>query len=136
MKPSRFLVVLTTVNLAILLFAAVRVLPKIDEAAPVLRGRALQIIDELGHVRASISVMPAQTQPNGEIYPETVLLRLITERGRPSVKISASEETAGATFVGPSNTTNTYTTLQAKQTASSLKLRDEDGGETLIRPAK
>ena len=136
MKPSRFLVVLTTVNLAILLFAAVRVLPKIDEAAPVLRGRALQIIDELGHVRASISVLPAQTQPNGEIYPETVLLRLITERGRPSVKISASEETAGATFVGPSNTTNTYTTLQAKQTASSLKLRDEDGGETLIRPTK
>ena len=136
MKLSRFLVVLTVVNLAILLFAAVRVLPKIDEAAPVLRGRALQIVDELGHVRASISVLPAQTQPNGEIYPETVLLRPITERGRPSVKISASEETAGATFVGPSNTTNTYTTLQANQTASSLKLRDEDGGETLIRPAK
>ena len=136
MKPSRFLVVLTAANLAILLFAAVRVLPKIDEAAPVLRGRALQIVDELGHVRASISVLPAQTQPNGEIYPETVLLRLITERGRPSVKISASEETAGATFVGPSNTTNTYTTLQAKQTASSLKLRDEDGGEMLVRPAK
>jgi hypothetical protein len=136
MKSSRFLVVLTAINLAILLFAAVRVLPKIDEAAPVLRGRALQIVDELGHVRASISVMPAQTQPNGEIYPETVLLRLITERGRPSVKISASEETAGATFAGPSNTTNTYTILQAKQTASSLKLRDEDGGEMLVRPAK
>ena len=136
MKLSRILVVLTAVNLAILLFAAVRVLPKIDEAPPVLRGRALQIVDELGHVRASISVMPAKTQPNGETYPETVLLRLITERGRPSVKISASEETAGATFVGPSNTTNTYTILQAKQTASSLKLRDEDGGEMLVRPAK
>ena len=136
MKLSRLLVALTAVNLAILLFAAVHVLPKIDEAAPVLRGRALQIVDEQGHVRASISVLPAQTQPNGEIYPETVLLRLITERGRPSVKISASEETAGVTFAGPSNTTNTYTTLQAKQTASSLKLKDEDGGETLIRPAK
>ena len=136
MKLSRILVVLTAVNLAILLFAAVRVLPKIDEVAPVLRGRGLQIVDEQGHVRASISVMPAQTQPNGETYPETVLLRLITERGRPSVKISASEETAGATFAGPSNTTNTYTILQAKQTASSLKLRDEDGGEMLVRPAK
>ena len=135
MKLSRLMVVLTAVNLAILLFAAVRVLPKIDEA-PVLRGRGLQIVDEQGHVRASISVLPAQTQPNGETYPETVLLRLITERGRPSVKISASEETAGATFVGPSNTTSTYTILQAKRTASSLKLRDEDGGETLIRPAR
>jgi hypothetical protein len=136
MKLSRLLVVLTAVNLAILLFAAVRVLPQIDEVAPVLRGRALQIVDEQGHVRASISVMPAQAQPNGETYPETVLLRLITERGRPSVKISASEETAGATFVGPTDTTNTYTTLQAKRTASSLKLKDEDGGETLIKPAK
>ena len=136
MKLSRFLIVLTTVNLAILLFTLIQLRPKIDEVAPVLRGRALQIVDELGHVRASISVLPAQTQPNGEIYPETVLLRLITERGRPSVKISASEETAGATFVGPSDTTSTYTILQAKRTASSLKLRDEDGGETLIKPAR
>ena len=136
MTLSRFLIVLTTVNLAILLFAALRVLPKVDEVAPVLRGRALQIVDEQGHVRASINVLPAQTQSNGETYPETVLLRLITEQGRPSVKISASEETAGATFAGPSNTTSTYTILQAKRTASSLKLKDEDGGETLIRPAK
>ena len=136
MTLSRFLIVLTTVNLAILLFAALRVLPEVGEVAPVLRGRALQIVDEQGQVRASISVLPAQLQSNGETYPETVLLRLITEQGRPSVKISASEETAGATFAGPSNTTSTYTILQAKRTASSLKLKDEDGGETLIRPTK
>jgi hypothetical protein len=132
MKLSRFLVVLTTVNLAILLVTLVQLRPKIDEVAPVLRGRALQIVDEQGHVRASIAVLPAQAQANGETYPETVLLRLITERGRPSVKISASEEMSGATLVGPSGTSNTYTTLQARRTASSLKLKDEDGGETLV----
>src|ERR1700754_3231702 len=85
MKLSRFLIVLTTVNLAILLFTLIQLRPKVDEVAPVLRGRALQIVDEQGHVRASIAVMPAQAQSNGETYPETVLLRLITERGRPSV---------------------------------------------------
>ena len=132
MKLSRFLIVLTTVNLAILLFTLVQLRPKIDEVAPVLRGRALQIVDDQGHVRASIAVMPAQAQANGETYPETVLLRLITERGRPSVKISASEEMSGATLVGPSDTRNTYTILQAKRTASTLKLKDEDGGETLV----
>src|SRR5215470_6244028 len=132
MKLSRFLVALTTVNLAILLVTLVQLRPKIDEVAPVLRGRALQIVDENGHVRASIAVHPAQTQANGETYPETVLLRLITERGRPSVKISASEEMSGATLVGPSDTRNTYTTLQARRTASSLKLKDEDGGERLV----
>ena len=132
MKLSRFLIVLTTVNLAILLVTLLQLRPKIDEVAPVLRGRALQIVDDQGHVRASIAVLPAQAQPNGETYPETVLLRLITERGRPSVKISASEEAAGAMLAGPSDTRNTYTILQAKRTASTLKLRDEDGGETLV----
>src|SRR4051812_31908886 len=118
MKLSRFLVALTAINLAILLFTLVQLRPRIDEVAPVLRGRALQIVDEQGHVRASIAVMPAQTQASGEPYPETVLLRLITERGRPSVKISASEEMSGATLSGPSDTHNTYTTLQARRTAS------------------
>ena len=132
MKLSRFLIVLTTINLAVLLVTLVQLRPKIDEVAPVLRGRALQIVDENGHVRASIAVLPAQAQTNGETYPETVLLRLITERGRPSVKISASEEMSGATLVGPSGTSNTYTTLQARRTVSSLKLKDEDGGETLV----
>ena len=132
MKLSRFLVVLTTVNLAILAFTLLQLRPQVNEVAPVLRGRALQIVDAQGHVRASIAVLPAQAQPNGERSAETVLLRLITERGRPSVKISASEEAAGATLVGPSDTRNTYTILQAKRTASTLKLKDEDGGETLV----
>ena len=132
MKLSRFLLALTAINLAILLFTLVQHRPWTNEVAPVLRGRALQIFDEQGHVRASIAVMPAQAQANGDTYPETVLLRLITERGRPSVKISASEEMSGATLTGPSGTSNTYTTLQAKRTASSLKLKDEDGGETLV----
>src|SRR5262249_61456697 len=107
-----------------------------EDRAPVMRGRALQIVDERGEVRASISVLPAQVQANGEMSKETVLLRLITEQGRPSVKISAAEEAAGVMVAGPSTTRNTYAVLQAKQTASSLTLRDEDGGQQLIQPAR
>jgi len=59
------------------------------EVAPVLRGRALQIVDDGGRVRASISVLPA-----GSGGAETVLLRLITERGRLS----------GLALVGPTGT--------------------------------
>jgi hypothetical protein len=66
MKLSRFLIILTTVNLAILLVTLVQLRPKISEVTPVLRGRALQIVDEQGHVRVSIAVLPAQAQPNGE----------------------------------------------------------------------
>jgi hypothetical protein len=134
---SPFLIGITAVNLAAMLLTMLHLRSVVSEdVAPVLRGRGLQIVDERGQVRASISVLPAQAQANGETSPEMVLLRLITEQGRPSVKISAAEEAAGVMVAGPSNTRNTYAVLQAKRTASSLTLKDEDGGQRLIEPAR
>ena len=135
MKAQRLLIALTVVNLALLIFTLARIRPAIaGDVPPVLRGRALQIVDERGRVRASLEVLPATTQPNGETYPETVLLRLITEQGRPSVKMSASEQAAGVSLAGPSNTKDTYVILEAKGTASSLRLRNEDGREQTVKP--
>jgi len=123
MKVQRLPIVLTLVNLALLVFTLAQMRPAVaQDVAPVLRGHALQIVDERGKVRASISVMPASAQPNGETYPETVLFRLITERGRPSVKISASEQGAGVALVGPTGTKETYVQLGAKGAVSSLRL--------------
>ena len=51
--------------------------------------------------RASLDILPPTRQVNGETSAETVLLRLITERGRPSVKIAASEQAAGISLAGP-----------------------------------
>ena len=76
---------------------------------------------------------PAKSQ-KGEEEAETVLLRLITERGRPSVKIAASEPASGLSFAGPTGTKDTYVTLGAKGTSSSLKLRRENGREQFIEP--
>lgn len=135
MKIQRLLIVLTLLNLAVLVFTLTAMRPAVAEGfAPILRGRSLEIVDEQGRVRASLSVLPAGTSAHGDRYPETVLLRLITERGRPSVKISASEESAGLSFAGPSNTKDTYVILEAKGTASSLKLRSEDGREQVVKP--
>jgi hypothetical protein len=136
MKIQPLLIVLTLVNMALLTFALTQLRPAAasEEVAPVLRGRALQIVDDRGNIRASINVYPASTQKNGENYPETVLLRLITERGRPSVKISASEQFAGLALIGPSNTKETYVQLGAKGTTSSLRLKNEDGREQVIAP--
>ena len=136
MKIQPVLIVLTLVNMALLMFTLAQLRPAVaaEEVAPVLRGRALQIVDDRGNIRASINVYPASTQKNGENYPETVLLRLITERGRPSVKISASEQFSGLALVGPSTTKETYVQLGAKGTASSLRLRNEDGQEQVISP--
>ncbi len=135
MKVQPLLIALTLVNLALLIFTLAQIRPAGAESAlPVLRGRALEIVDERGRVRASLNVLPAGTQPNGEAYAETVLLRLITERGRPSVKIGASEQAAGVSLAGPTNTKDTYVILEAKGTASSLRLRSEDGREQIVKP--
>jgi hypothetical protein len=136
MKTQRLLLVLTVVNLGLLvLLLLANIAPALaDSPAPVLRGRALEIVDERGRVRASLSVLPASTQASGEAYAETVLLRLITERGRPAVKIGASEQAAGVSFAGPTGTKDTYVILEAKGTASMLKLRNEDGREQIVKP--
>jgi len=135
MKIQRLLVVLTLVNLVLLIVTLAQMRPAAAQAtASVLRGRALQIVDERGNIRASIAVLPAGPQKNGEVSAETVLLRLITEKGRPSVKIAASEQSAGVALVGPTGTKDTYVTLGARGTTSSLTLRDEDGREQIIKP--
>ena len=135
MKTQRILIILTLVNLVVLVLSlAERRTVAAETVSPVLRGRALEIVDEQGRVRASLTVLPAGTSEHGDRYPETVLLRLITERGRPSVKISASEEAAGVSLAGPSSTKDTYVIVEAKGRASSLKLRNEDGREQILKP--
>lgn len=131
MKTQRVLFALTLLNLVLLvcLLGQFRSAGAASEVAPVLRARALQIVDDSGRIRASIAVLPA-----GAGGAETVLLRLITERGRPSVKIAASEEEAGLALVGPTGTKATYAQLGAKGSVSTLKLSNEDGRERVIQP--
>jgi hypothetical protein len=136
MKLQPLLLTLTAVNcalLACLLLSNAR-LAAADSTAPVLRGRALEIVDDQGRVRATLAVLPPTVQANGETSAETVLLRLITERGRPSVKIAASENGAGLSFAGPTGTKDTYVVLQSDARTSSLKLRNEDGREQVLKP--
>ena len=136
MKNPRVVAALTLVNLILLvLTAACQFAPALAEgSAPVLRGRALEIVDDQGRVRASINVLPAGRSASGDAYAETVLLRLSTERGRPSVKLGASEPASGLSLAGPTGTKDTYLILEAKGEVSSLKLRNEDGRERILAP--
>ena len=136
MNTSRALIALTALNvMLVFLSLGVSVRPVLAEAPPaVLRARALQIVDEQGRVRASLTVLPATTSSAGVATQETVLLRLITERGRPTVKIGASEEQSGISVAGPTGTKDTYAILGADATMSSLKLRSEDGREQIVKP--
>ena len=142
MKIQRLLMALALVNLGILMFLLTQIRPvEANIVAPVLRGRALEIVDDHGKVRAAIQVLPAGparradgslSEANGKTYPETVLLRLIDPNGRPSVKLGASEQGAGLGLGGESDPT--HIVLKAEGADTSLKLTNKDGRQQLIKP--
>ena len=61
MAAQRLVVALTVANIVVLVLTAAQLVgPAFAQTeAPVLRGRALEIVDEQGRVRASINVLPA-----------------------------------------------------------------------------
>jgi hypothetical protein len=135
MKTQRILVALTLVNLAILLFTLAReTRPAFAQGVtPVLRGRALEIVDDRGKVRASLSVIPEdpKVKSNGKPYPEIVLLRLISAEGAPHVKLGTTKLGASLVIGGESPT---YIQLLAEGGQSTMKLIDKAGQERVIKP--
>ena len=133
MKIQRFLIVLTVVNLGLLMFLLAQIRPvEAQTVGQVLRGRTLELVDEHGKVRASIKVEPAGRMPNGQTYPETVILRLIDPNGQPSVKLGTSEQGAGLSLVGGDDAS--YVVLKTDVKEGSLKLTNKDGRQRLIQP--
>jgi hypothetical protein len=142
MKTERVSTLLSLINVGILIFLLSQIRPvQANSAAPVLRGRALEIVDAKGKVRASIQIVPAGparradgslTEANGRIYPEAVLLRLIRSDGRPSVKIETSEEGSGLSLGGAPDPS--YIVLGANSAETSMALTDKDGRRQIIKP--
>jgi hypothetical protein len=117
MNLQRLLVALTVVNLVLLAFLLAQTQAANAETAPVLRGRALEIVDEHGRVRAGIQVLPA-SKSDGKAYAETVILRLIDPNGRPPVKLTAS--TSGAALLLMGETDDTYARLMGPDSTLTL----------------
>ncbi len=137
MKTQRFAVALTVLNLLVLMSMLFRAHSAPNpEVAPVLRGRALEIVDDKGRVRAMIKVFPEDPNvkmPDGTRgYPETVLLRLIDSKGGPNVKIAATEDGSAMSLGGESNPTHIQ--VLARGSSTSLKLVNKDGQERVIKP--
>jgi hypothetical protein len=67
MNTRRLIYALAVTNVAVLTMSAAQLVgPAFAQStAPVLRGRALEIVDEQGRVRASISIIPAGRSENG-----------------------------------------------------------------------
>jgi hypothetical protein len=134
MKIQRIAVAVTIINLLLLAVSLTKInsatAQKERDKSQVLRGTGLQITDEQGRTRASISFHDAVVK-DGVTYPGGVLLRLINTKGQPSVKIDASEDGGGLSF---SNELQGYIQLIAKENGGFLKIKDADGKEQVIKP--
>jgi hypothetical protein len=126
-------VTLTLLNLGLLVFALSQLRPVAAQGdAGVLRGRALELVDERGRVRAEIKVLPAEPDlkmPDGTVgYPESVLLRLIDSKGGPNVKLSTTEDGSGMVLGGEDG----YIQILSRGTKNFIKIAKKDGREHTI----
>jgi hypothetical protein len=96
-----FLVTITLVNAVFAMVSISQSQPAwaATDAAQVLRGRKLEIVDDKGRVRASVTVHPAGKAPDGSAHEESTVLRLINADGKPGVKLASSHTTAGMSLV-------------------------------------
>jgi len=134
MKMQPIAIAVTIINLLLMVVLLTKINPataqKEQNKLQVLRGTGLEIMDKQGKIRASISFHEVVVK-DGVRYPAGVLLRLISSKGQPSVKIGASEDGGGLSF---SNESQGYLQLMAKESGGFLRIKNADGKEQLIKP--
>jgi hypothetical protein len=136
-KTTRLLLALTLVNLGLFAFQVVQLQKAHSQSdAAILRGRGIEILDDQGRLRMQLTIAPENhtfKMPDGKTgYPETVIFRLITADGKPRVKLTTSIEGSGLMLLGDSDTTHTI--LQANGAKTSLKLRNNESTEQVLKP--
>ncbi len=123
MNTLRIAVALGALNLAILAGAAVQTRTAGAQGGEdILRGRALELVDEGGRTRARIDV-----EPSGE-----VVFRLLDQRGTIRVKLGAGKEGSGLLLANDATEPGVH--ILAKATGSSIRVVNKDGRERLIAP--
>jgi hypothetical protein len=134
MKTQRTAIILIIVNLALLGFQFARGANSSDPAAPVIRARAIELVDDAGRVRAELKVLPAQPDfkmPDGtKGYPEAVQLRLITSQNNPNVKLVATEDGAGLSLGGKKG----HVQILSRGADPFVKIVTKDGREKTFQP--
>lgn len=123
MRLVRVAVALTAVNLAILLAGLAQARPTGAQAGDdVLRGRALELVDEGGRMRARLNV-----ESSGE-----VVLRLLDQRGTIRVKLGADKEGSGLLLANDATEPGIH--LLAGAEGSRIRVANKDGRERIIVP--
>lgn len=133
MKTQRVLIGLTMLNLLLLVFLLAQLRRAgAQDVAPVIRARALEIIDAQGRTRAEILVHGPETV-NSITYPEAVLFRLSDPKGGPVVKLTATQDGAalGLTDGLQVGTVQLYSRADK---GNYVRVVNRNGHEQVIKP--
>ena len=133
MKGQRLVLVLTTINLALLLLVLTLVLARPTTAqttTPILRARALELVDERNVVRVRLNVKDSE-------------LNLFDKNGIIRVKLGAGDDGSGLVLSeGGTQASRGYVQIIARQkalsatipTITSITLKAADGRQRVITP--
>lgn len=123
MNSMRIAVALGVLNLAILVGAAVHTRTAGAQGdEDILRGKALELVDEGGKTRARINV-----EPGGE-----VVFRLLDQQGTIRVKLGAGKDGSGLLLANDATEPGVH--LLAKASGSSIRVVNKDGRQRVITP--
>ena len=129
MNSARLSFVLTTINLAILGLVLTQHRGSAPDPGAVLRGRALELVDDHGKVRAKLDA-----EPGGE-----VVFRLMDADGTIRVKLGAGE--GGSAFVLLDEDTEPaihmvarHATTADRPITTSIRLRNGKGPARVLSP--
>ena len=104
-KTQRFLMAISALNVAcsaVLVSQLAHGNASRAEVSDVVRTRHLEVVDAGGHVRASITVHPANPDvhmPDGTTQEDSVVLRLVNPDGGPGVKLASSQHHVGLALI-------------------------------------
>jgi hypothetical protein len=130
MTTQRLAIALTAINLVLLLLTVARAgSTTAQPVTPILRGRALELVDDRGEVRSRLDV-----EPNGE-----VVLRLLDRNGTIRVKLGAAEDGSGLVLLDEATEPAIHVIARRSGTAerpatTSITLRGTGGQQRVIRP--
>ena len=123
MKARRLIVLLTTINTAILAVLVIRSASLFAASDPeTVRAKAIELVDQQGRVRAQLNV-----EPNGE-----AVFRLRDARGEIRVKLGA--DGAGSGLILLDGATEPRIHMLAKDSGISMTLTSKGGQRRVIAP--
>jgi len=100
------------------------------QPSPVLRGRAIEIVDATGQVRFSVGV-EAATVEGGKRFPDRVLMRISSPGAGPGVKLVSSAEGTALLLM---HNDRPAARMQTGTDSAFIRLIAADGKERTIAP--